>query len=162
MTDPVTIAAGAVLKLAFDEFIKSSAGETAKKLTGEALAKANELRKFILNYFTGKKNQKATEVIVTIEKMGAENALGKLEVYLEDAMESDTLFATQLKQLFNEIESRRAINQVMLQGVETEQNIEAEGLIQTVKTSDGDLNQTMFRDVSTKGSIILKNSSQNA
>ena len=60
MTDPVTIAAGAVVKLAFDEFVKSSAGETAKKLTGEALVKANELRKFIFNYFTGKNNQKAS------------------------------------------------------------------------------------------------------
>jgi hypothetical protein len=162
MTDPVTIAAGAVVKLAFDEFVKSSAGETAKKLTGEALVKANELRKFIFNYFTGKKNQKATEVIVVIEKTGADNALGKLEVYLEDAMESDKLFATRLKELFNEVESRRAITQVMLEDVETEENIEAEGLIQTITTSDGDVHQTILKGVTTKGSIILKNSSQNA
>lgn len=38
MTDPiVAVAAAEILKLAFNEFIKTSAGETAKKLTGEAL-----------------------------------------------------------------------------------------------------------------------------
>ena len=48
MTDPVTIfTASAIADLAFREFIKSGAGEVAKKFTAEAIAKMNDLRKMI-------------------------------------------------------------------------------------------------------------------
>ena len=36
MTDPMTLTAGAIATLAFQEFIKAGAGETAKKFTSEA------------------------------------------------------------------------------------------------------------------------------
>jgi hypothetical protein len=40
MTDPIsTMTASAIATLAFQEFIKSGAGELAKKFTGEAMAK---------------------------------------------------------------------------------------------------------------------------
>jgi hypothetical protein len=45
MTDPVAIfTASAIADLAFREFIKSGAGEVAKKFSAEAIAKMNELR----------------------------------------------------------------------------------------------------------------------
>jgi hypothetical protein len=37
MIDPATIAAGAIAKLAFDEFVKAGAGEVAKKTVGGAV-----------------------------------------------------------------------------------------------------------------------------
>jgi hypothetical protein len=42
MTDPIT--ASAIATLAFQEFIKSGAGELAKKFTGEAITKIGQLR----------------------------------------------------------------------------------------------------------------------
>lgn len=37
MVEPVTLAAGAIAKLAFDEFVKSGAGEVAKQSVGGAV-----------------------------------------------------------------------------------------------------------------------------
>ena len=55
MLDPVTtITASAIATLAFQEFIKSGAGELAKKFTGEAIAKMGELRQKIWGRLRGK------------------------------------------------------------------------------------------------------------
>lgn len=48
MTDLVTtLTASAIASLAFQEFIKSGAGELAKKFTTEAIAKMDDLRKLL-------------------------------------------------------------------------------------------------------------------
>jgi hypothetical protein len=52
MTVPST--ASTIATLAFQEFIKSSAGELAKKFTGDAIAKMEQLRELIWNRLTGK------------------------------------------------------------------------------------------------------------
>jgi hypothetical protein len=52
MTDLIT--ASAIATLAFQEFIKSGAGELAKKFTGEAIAKMGQLRQLIWDSLTGK------------------------------------------------------------------------------------------------------------
>jgi hypothetical protein len=52
MTDPIT--ASAIATLAFQEFIKSGAGELAKKFTGEAIAMMEKLRELIWRRLTGK------------------------------------------------------------------------------------------------------------
>lgn len=55
MTDPITaLTASAIATLAFQEFIKSGAGELAKKFTGEAIAKMGQLRELIWSRLTGK------------------------------------------------------------------------------------------------------------
>jgi hypothetical protein len=60
MTDPITLTASAKAthqesaSLAFQEFIKSGAGELAKKFTGEAIAKMGQLRELIWNRLRGK------------------------------------------------------------------------------------------------------------
>lgn len=56
MVDPVTttLTASAIATLAFQEFIKSGAGELAKKFTGEAIAKMGELRQKIWHRLRGK------------------------------------------------------------------------------------------------------------
>jgi hypothetical protein len=54
MTDPITLTASTITTLAFQEFIKSGAGELAKKFTGEAIAKMEQLRELIWNRLRGK------------------------------------------------------------------------------------------------------------
>ena len=54
--DPVTtLAAGAITKLAFDEFIKSGSGELAKKSLGGAIGLVKNLRDKIRAKFQGDK-----------------------------------------------------------------------------------------------------------
>lgn len=49
MADPVTFTASAITQLAFQEFLKTSAGELAKKFSAEAIAKMGELQQAIVN-----------------------------------------------------------------------------------------------------------------
>lgn len=87
----------AIAKIAFDEFVKSGAGEVAKKAVGGAI---EQLRSTIKNRFKG--NQKAETAIEKIEKERSPEALKKLEVYLDDEME-DVAFAQTLQQLAEQI-----------------------------------------------------------
>jgi hypothetical protein len=99
VTDPiVTMATAEILKLAFNEFIKTSAGETAKKLTGEALTKAGELRQKVVSWFQNKQDAKAEKAIVSIQEQGSLEALNKLTTYLDDEMEAEPIFAQDLRQ----------------------------------------------------------------
>ncbi|KAM3101859.1 hypothetical protein ACKFKF_06235 [Phormidesmis sp. 146-12] len=87
----------AIAKLAFDEFVKSGAGEIAKKAVGGAI---EQLRSVIKKRFAG--NQKAEAAIVKIEEERSPEALKKLEVYLDDEME-DPQFAQTLQQLAQQV-----------------------------------------------------------
>ncbi len=95
--EPVTMTGMAIAKLAFDEFVKSGAGEVAKKTVGGAI---EQLRSTIKKRFAG--NQKAEAAIDKIEKERSPEALNKLSVYLDDEME-DVTFAQTLQQLANQI-----------------------------------------------------------
>jgi hypothetical protein len=118
MIDPiVTVATAEILKLAFDEFIKTSAGETAKKLTGEALSKAGDLRQKVVSWFENKKNVKAEKAIKAIQEQGSIEALNKLTTYLDDEMEEEPLFAQDLQQI-----ARQIIN-IQSQNTSNRQNI---------------------------------------
>ncbi|MBD2598268.1 hypothetical protein H6G74_28665 [Nostoc spongiaeforme FACHB-130] len=102
MTDPVTtIAAGAILNLAFQEFAKSGAGEVAKKTVNGAISLAKDLRDKITAKFKG--NVKAEAAIAAVETEYSPAALSKLEVYLDDAMTDDAVFATELRQVAQQI-----------------------------------------------------------
>ncbi|WP_293334083.1 hypothetical protein [Microcoleus sp. CAWBG58] len=102
MTDPVTtIAAGAILNLAFQEFAKSGAGEVAKKTVEGSIALAKKLRDKITARFQG--NAKAEAAIATLETENSPAALNRLEVYLDDAMSDDPVFAGELRQVAQQI-----------------------------------------------------------
>ncbi|MBW4421344.1 MAG: hypothetical protein KME13_19285 [Myxacorys californica WJT36-NPBG1] len=88
----------AIAKLAFDEFIKSGAGEVAKKAVGGVI---DQLRTAIKARFKGK-NPKAEEAIAKVEQEGSPEALNKLSVYLDDEMD-DVSFAQTLQQLAEQI-----------------------------------------------------------
>ncbi|MFM9264812.1 hypothetical protein [Tychonema sp. BBK16] len=102
MIDPVTtIAAGAILNLAFEEFAKSGAEEVAKKTVEGSIALAKKLRDQITARFKG--NTKAEAAIATVENDNSPAALNRLEVYLDDAMSDDPVFAGELRQVAQQI-----------------------------------------------------------
>ena len=86
MPDPVTLTASAIAIIAFQEFIKSSTGELAKKFTGEAIAKMGQLRELIWNRLTGKHpaEEEALEKATAGEKEGIDTVATLLGVEMLD------------------------------------------------------------------------------
>ena len=104
MSDPIiALATGEILKLAFNEFIKAGAGETAKKLTGRALDKARELRYKIVSRFQNKQDKKSEKAIVAIQEHSSLEALQKLTTYLDDEMKREPIFAQELQEVAEQI-----------------------------------------------------------
>jgi hypothetical protein len=101
MVDPATLAAGAIAKIAFDEFVKSGAGEVAKKTVGGAIDLVKGLRDKIRDKFQGDK--KAEKALAQVTQDGSSAALTKLEVYLDDAMAEDPTFAHDIRQVAQQI-----------------------------------------------------------
>jgi translation initiation factor 2B subunit (eIF-2B alpha/beta/delta family) len=101
MEPATTLAVGAIAQLAFNEFIKSSAAETAKKLTAEAIAQANHLRQAIWAKFKG--NSRAEAALAEVEKTGTTAALEKVTKYLDLEMEEDQTFAKNIQQMAQQI-----------------------------------------------------------
>ncbi len=101
MTDPVTaLMASAIASLAFQEFIKSGAGELAKKFTAEAIARMNDLRELIWQKLQG--NPDAVSAIEQA-KNGSEEILSELVTDLKRAMDKDPEFASQVQAIAQEI-----------------------------------------------------------
>lgn len=102
MTDPVTaIAVGTIAKLAFDKAVEAGAGELGKSAVNAAGNLIQALRDKIKAKFQG--NQRAETAIALLEKEEDPAALQKLEVYLDDEMQSDPQFATEIKQMAEQI-----------------------------------------------------------
>lgn len=64
-----TLAAGAIAKLAFDEFVKSSAGEAAKRSVGGAVELVKNLQGKIKAKFAG--NERAEAALAEVEQQGS-------------------------------------------------------------------------------------------
>ena len=109
MTEPITtLTASAIATLAFQEFMKSSAGELAKKFTTEAIAKIDELRRRIVGRLKGK-NEKLDAALAAAEQ-GKEEAISTVAEYLEMAMK-DQAFAEEISGLAQEIQQDIDIKQ---------------------------------------------------
>jgi hypothetical protein len=80
MTDTATLTASAVAALAFQEFIKSGAGELAKKFTGEAITKMEQLRELIWSRLTGK--HPAADVALEQAKAGEQAGVDTIATLL--------------------------------------------------------------------------------
>jgi len=110
MPEPVamTLTASAIASLAFQEFIKSGAGELAKKFTAEAIAKMEDLRKLLCSRLRGK-------------HAVAEEALQKAETGDKAAIETvgtllgvemlDLTFAAEVQAIAQEINAGKLIDQ---------------------------------------------------
>jgi hypothetical protein len=94
------LTATAIVSLAFQEFIKSGAGELAKKFTAEAIAKMDDLRELIWQ-----KLQSNSDAVAAIEqaKNGSEEVLSELATDLKRAMEKDPDFASKVQAITQEI-----------------------------------------------------------
>jgi hypothetical protein len=109
MADPITIfTASAIADLAFREFIKSGAGEVAKKFSAEAIAKMNELRKMIVQKLRGK-DEKLNTALTSAEKVDVK-AIATVGEYLESAMQ-DEAFAQAVQSLAQQIQQDIDIQQ---------------------------------------------------
>lgn len=95
------LAAGTIAQLAFSEFVKAGAGELAKKSVGGAIDLSNRLRKKIGERFTG--NPQAEAALVEIEKEGNLASWDKVTRYLDAEMQRDIAFATEVRQLAQQI-----------------------------------------------------------
>jgi cytochrome c551/c552 len=101
MVDPATLAAGAIAKIAFDEFAKAGAGELAKKTVGGVIELAKTLRDKISAKFKG--NAKAEAALVQAEREGTPESIEKVGKYLDLEMDDDQEFSTNIRQIAQQI-----------------------------------------------------------
>jgi hypothetical protein len=106
MADPVTMTAGAIAALAFQEFVKSGAGDLAKRFTGEAIAKMGRLRELIGGRLAGK-HPAADEAI---EKAGEQEGIDVLAALLGVEL-LDKEFAGQVQAIAKEINAGKLLDQ---------------------------------------------------
>jgi hypothetical protein len=106
MTDPIT--ASAITTLAFQKFIEGSAGELAKKFTGEAIAKMEQLRELIWNKLTGK--HPAAKTALEKAKAGEQEGIDTVATLLGVEM-LDLTFASQVQAITHEINSGKSLSQ---------------------------------------------------
>lgn len=100
MPDPVTMTANAIATLAFQEFVKSGAGELAKRFTTEAISKMGRLRDLVWNRLTGK-NAIAEEAFVKASA-GEQEGIDTVATLLGVEM-LDKAFAGQVQAIAREI-----------------------------------------------------------
>ncbi len=91
---PAIIAAWSASQFIMSELAKGASTEAGKKLVGELWDKLKE--KF-------KKNEKATKVMLAIEKDGSQDAVDKLAHYIDDEIEDSADFGSELHQLVQKI-----------------------------------------------------------
>jgi hypothetical protein len=109
MTDPVTaLTASAIATLAFQEFVKSGAGELAKKFTGEAIAKMGKLRELIWNRLAGK--HPAADQAIEKAKAGKQEGVDVVAALLGVEL-LDKEFAGQVQAIAQEINAGKLLDQ---------------------------------------------------
>lgn len=100
MTEPVALTATVIANLAFQEFLKSSAGEAAKQFTADALSLMGKLRQKIWHRLRGKHG--AAEQALTQAETGDQQAIETVATLLGVEM-LDKDLAGDLQQLAQEI-----------------------------------------------------------
>jgi hypothetical protein len=109
MADPVTaMTAGAIATLAFQEFVKSGAGELAKRFTGEAIAKMGRLRELIWGRLAGK--HPAADEAIEKAKAGEQEGIDVVAALLGVEL-LDKEFAGQVQAIAKEINAGKLLDQ---------------------------------------------------
>ncbi|UJB72918.1 hypothetical protein HRE53_30455 (plasmid) [Acaryochloris sp. 'Moss Beach'] len=109
MTEPLTLTATLIANLAFQEFLKSSAGELAKKFTADAIEQMGKLRQTIWNRLRGK-SQKVDDALKKIEQ-GDTEALSTIAKNLDVVMDEDLDFAAQVQAMAQTINAGKILDQ---------------------------------------------------
>lgn len=99
--DPATLAAGAIAKIALEEFAKAGGGELAKKAAEGVASLVRQLRDKISAKFKG--NSKAEAALVQAEQEGTSEAIEKVGKYLDLEMDDDPEFAAEVRQVAHQI-----------------------------------------------------------
>jgi hypothetical protein len=101
MPEPITtMTASAIATLAFQEFVKSGAGELAKKFTAEAIAKMGQLRELIWERLAGK--HPAADVAIEKAQAGEQEGIDTVATFLGVEL-LDREFAGQVQAIADEI-----------------------------------------------------------
>jgi hypothetical protein len=109
MPDPITtMTASAIASLAFQEFVKSGAGELAKKFTAEAIAKMGQLRDLIGKRLAGK--HPAADAAIEKAKAGEQEGIDTIATFLGVEM-LDKAFAGQVQAIAREINAGKLLDQ---------------------------------------------------
>jgi hypothetical protein len=108
MTDPIMFKASEIVTLVFQEFIKSGAGELAKKFTGEAIAKMGQLLELIWSRLTGK--YPAAETALEQAKADEQEGIDTITALLGVEM-LDKEFAGQVRAIAQEINAGKILDQ---------------------------------------------------
>ncbi|ABW32544.1 hypothetical protein [Acaryochloris marina] len=109
MTEPITLSAAVIANLAFQEILKSSAGEVTKKFTADAIAKMSELRQKIWARLRGK-SQKVDDALKNTEQ-GDSSALSTIAKNLDVVMDEDAEFASQVQAIAQTINAGKILDQ---------------------------------------------------
>ena len=111
MTDPVALTAGALVTLAVQKLVESSAGELGKKYTMEAIAKMDNLLKRIWTKLRGKPRVEEVKAAIEQNHKITPEQINQIAAYLQVAMDEDPKFASELRLLAQEINAGKLIDQ---------------------------------------------------
>jgi hypothetical protein len=106
----VTFSASAIATFAFTRVFETSIG----KYTEAALAKTDELRQKIRHEL--RDNPDAEQVLSAVEQ-GSQQDMEHLGAYLQEAMEGDEQFATEVRAIAREIDADTQDNSSMTQNI---------------------------------------------
>lgn len=101
MLDPGTIAASAIVKLAYEGLVKAGAAEGGKQVVQGTIKLTKDLWQRIKTQFKG--NQRAESVIADLEVAGSEASLAELEQYVDLELDEDASFANEVRQMAHQI-----------------------------------------------------------
>jgi hypothetical protein len=104
-----TLTASAIASLAFQEFVKSGAGNLAKKFTGEAIAKMGRLRELIWGRLAGK--HPAADEAIEKAKAGEQEGIDHVAAFLGSELLIDKGFAEQVQAIAQEINAGKLLDQ---------------------------------------------------
>jgi hypothetical protein len=110
MAEPVTaVTASVIATLAFQKFIESGAGELAKKFTGAAISKMDELRQKIWDKLRGK-SSRVDEALAQVEQ-GNRAALETIAKHLDVLMDENPDFAREVQAIAQAINAGKLLDQ---------------------------------------------------
>jgi hypothetical protein len=109
MPEPITtMTASAIATLAFQEFVKSGAGELAKKFSAEAIAKMGQLRELIWKRLAEK--HPAADAAIQKAKTGEQEGIDTVATFLGVEL-LDREFAGQVQAIAQEINAGKLLDQ---------------------------------------------------
>ena len=103
MTDPVSLTAGAIVTLAVQKLVESSAGELGKKYTMEAIAKMDNLLKRIRTKLRGKPRVEEVKAAIEQNHKITPEQINQIAAYLQVAMDGDPQFADEIRLMAQQI-----------------------------------------------------------